>query len=249
MTPLYSQNGDLIYPSDSEESLPATSTSNTDNRATSPNSHDSVSSPTPTSANQPKIPTANSPGTAGSCVPGRTESFSPRYSPPAMANHLENHSPVPSSTTPQQIDTNTLSAAAVPSHMDSLSAMGRSAQPDMINSQHQQTLGMNVINSQSINSQAGGQLGMTSMSHQIYKTSPQSSPSAPQHYDAMSGYTLPTNTGGYEQLTPQYQPHTIAQLTQNQSRCWAPQTEHCSDEFLGPKFQIIFGESMRYDVV
>lgn len=213
MTPLYSQNGDLIYPSDSEESLPPTSTSNTDNRAATPNSHASANSPTPT--NQSKM-AANSP----TCATGRQESFSPRYSPPAMANHLENPSPVPSNTTPQ-LDTNPLSnplSAVVSSHLDSMSSMGRSAgQPDMTSSQHQQTMAMNVINSQSVNSQAGAQLGMTSMSHQIYKTSPQSSPSTPQHYEALSGYTLPTNTG--YQLNPQYQPHTIAHLTQNQSRC------------------------------
>lgn len=195
MTPLYSQNGELIYPSDSEESLPATTTSTTDNRPATPNSHESLSSPAPTTK-QSKM--ANSPTCAG-----RTENFSPRYSPPTIPNHLDS---TPVTNSPH--DTNTL--PAVPSHMESLSAIP-STQPGMVSSQNHSMNSMNIVSSQA------NQLGM-SMSHQIYKTSPQSSPaSAAQHYDAMAAYSLPTNTS--YQMNTQYPTHNIAQLTQNQSRC------------------------------
>jgi len=78
MTPLYSQNGELIYPSDSEDSVQATSTSNTDNRAVTPHSVNSTSPP-PQKIAKPSTPT-------------QAQEYSPRYSPnlPHQENQLDN---------------------------------------------------------------------------------------------------------------------------------------------------------------
>lgn len=76
MTPMYSQNGELIYPSDSEESVPATSTATSDNRAITPHSTSSLS-PNPKLVKlQQHSPTTNS--------RDKAESYSPRYSPPNL---------------------------------------------------------------------------------------------------------------------------------------------------------------------
>ena len=202
MTPLYSQNGELIYPSDSEESLPATNTNNTDNRPASPHSNSSQS---PTPAKQSKV-NAGSPSCAG-----RTDNFSPRYSPPTIPNHLEPTAGNPSAATPKSSpDTN--------SHIDNLSAIRASTQQQDLNGATSQSHCLSTMNP--INSQAG--LGLP---HQIYKTSPQSSPIPPpqsqtQHaYDSMGGYSLPPNSS--YQINTQYPHHNAVtgQLNQNPSRC------------------------------
>lgn len=190
---MYSQNGELIYPSDSEDSAPPTN--NADNRAVTPHSNQSLS---PTPANQ----STNSP-TCGT----RTDSFSPRYSPPILTNHLDNNVAV---TAVSQHDNLTPAAShtSVPNHIDSLSSIPSQADS---RSAHRDSLGLNMTaqpaHMNSITDQSSLAAGLP---HQVYKTSPQASPTAAvRTYNNMAATQY--------QLGSQYG-HGLPLLNQSQSR-------------------------------
>ena len=185
---MYSQNGELIYPSDSEDSVAPTN--NADNRAVTPHSNQSLS---PTPAKQ----------SSGSPPCAKTDSFSPRYSPPNISNHLENAAATPAVSQHDSLTTAALTSAAtiptVPNHIDSLSnlpsqADNRSSHQDL--SRPSQSAHINTLTTQN---SLGANL------HQVYKTSPQASPTA------VGAYNMPY------QLSSQYG-HSVPILNQSQSR-------------------------------
>lgn len=193
---MYSQNGEP-YPSDSEESVPPTG--NADNRATTPHSNHSLS-PTP-----PKLSTSSPP-----CV-GRTDSFSPRYSPPNITNHLDTNTVVPAISQHDNL-TSTESRPSVPNHIDSLSSIppqtdNRQSHPDGLNM---------VVQPAHMNSLSNQNSLSSNIQHQVYKTSPQSSPTSVGTGvgTGVANYSMPSAP---YQLANQY-PHNLPMLNQSQSR-------------------------------
>lgn len=214
---MYTQNGELIYPSDSEESVPPTSTSNADNQAVTPHSNPSLS-PAIATSKPPHSDRSLSPIPAknlklhGSPPCLRTDNFSPRYSPQNM-NHIDSGHP-PSSVSQHDSHTSAVSShSAVSNHIDSLNSVippSQASQPDNRSGQgHQDALAIpQAAQSTHLNS-LGSQSMASTIPHQIYKTSSQASPT--------------TVIGGYMPSVPNYHlnsqyPHNLPLLNQSQSR-------------------------------
>lgn len=201
---MYSQNGDSVYQSDSEESISATNVSNADNRANTPAHSNSSLSPLPTK----QITLQNSPSHTT-----RTDSFSPRYSPPVLNNHLDTNTVATASdmTTPQ----NHL-------HADSFNSGLTSQTADMV--PHAALKTENIINMPAtshglnmpitsqhahINNPLSSHSALANMAHQLYKSSPQPSPTS-----GLGGYNMATNPYS---MASQY-PHSLPLINQSQSR-------------------------------
>ena len=187
---MYSQNGELLYPSDSEESEQPSK--NTDNRAVTPHSNHSLS---PTPAKQ----------STGSPPCARTDSFSPRYSPPNLTNHLDTGAVATAAVSQHDNLTSSANLPAAPNHIDSMSSIpsqadNRATHQDSLTMSSQQAH-INPLSSQT-------SLG-ANMQHQVYKTSPQASPTA-----VGNNYNI-SNTP--YQLGSQYA-HNLPILNQSQSR-------------------------------
>ena len=172
MTPIYSQNGDLIYQSDSEESAPTTTTTTGDNRAVTPHSTSSLS---PNPAPQSKMPQYSPSPSANQS--SRVESFSPRYSPPNIPNA---HSTADSSQ-------------PMVSRVDSHSSLGAPSEPLNSFSGHRDSLQSNQGHVNNISNP------MNISIPQKFKLSPQSSPTVTSgiSYSVPSNSTYPMS-GQYQ---------------------------------------------------